>query len=613
MSSSQFGGIIFRQYNIPTAEKWNKIINLLEDKEPDYEYKWENIFESWDDIREKLSNKSGIYMIACRKTGKYYVGSSRWTKNKHNRGLYTRISKHLLRTDLFVDKYYSHPFYAALRHYGKSEFTLYILDFVESHNFYEVRDIETTYLQKWRPAYNILMDGYGGSTSYSEHSPEIRQLLRNQALNRSFVEIANASKALIESSSIPVDLILIEDYSIKSYPKIKDILEDYPEAKSDLRKVTLVEEEAEDWINNILVSIKAFIIKSDHKSRPTHHDLKQLYIDRVEADIARAELEADKRADSGKVASVRRETHAVQLEWEDTGELELFRYLKNLDSAYPEVGYKKLSNAANEGGRVVIGGCIAYLSFVLIDDLPLDERDKLVQATNKGEKSPTGPPVWVAFIEGQVWQQYRNAKEASSMCRMDEKKILDAIKSPDPVNKIWIRNGRYIDRCELDQLPSWDQLNDFLKQRKQLSKKLIAKDSEARENMANAALDSNDHKDTCVLDLDFDDDTLLTFINIEEASQKLGVSQDVIRRRLSQGTYFNYNKSKGLFKWRVVRILQATEVLGGNIRTFSLVREAALHYNIPNAYIRKAILMGSSVKCQVGDVLYKVKFAWKDI
>jgi len=77
MSSSQFGGIIFRQYNIPTAEKWNKIINLLEDKEPDYEYKWENIFESWDDIREKLSNKSGIYMIACRKTGKYYVGSSR--------------------------------------------------------------------------------------------------------------------------------------------------------------------------------------------------------------------------------------------------------------------------------------------------------------------------------------------------------------------------------------------------------------------------------------------------------------------------------------------------------------------------------------------------------
>jgi len=63
-----------------------------------------------------------------------------------------------------------------------------------------------------------------------------------------------------------------------------------------------------------LVSIKAFIIKSDHKSRPTHHDLKQLYIDRVEADIARAELEADKRADSGKVASVRRETHAVQLE-----------------------------------------------------------------------------------------------------------------------------------------------------------------------------------------------------------------------------------------------------------------------------------------------------------
>jgi len=73
--------------------------------------------------------------------------------------------------------------------------------------------------------------------------------------------------------------------------------------------------------------------------------------------------------------------------------LELFRYLKNLDSAYPEVGYKKLSNAANEGGRVVIGGCIAYLSFVLIDDLPLDERDKLVQATNKGEKSPTGPPV----------------------------------------------------------------------------------------------------------------------------------------------------------------------------------------------------------------------------
>jgi len=66
--------------------------------------------------------------------------------------------------------------------------------------------------------------------------------------------------------------------------------------------------------------------------------------------------------------------------------------------------------------------------------------------------------------------------------------------------------------------------------------------------MANAALDSNDHKDTCVLDLDFDDDTLLTFINIEEASQKLGVSQDVIRRRLSQGTYFNYNKSKGLFK-----------------------------------------------------------------
>lgn len=113
---------------------------------------WIDIKANQEDIREKLRNKAGIYIIINMKTYNYYIGSAQ-TNN-----LYTRFRANLLTNkregSTLVQK-------GVIKH-GIDNFIYGILEIipykVNSSNNSELLNLENHYIHILRPAYNILTD-----------------------------------------------------------------------------------------------------------------------------------------------------------------------------------------------------------------------------------------------------------------------------------------------------------------------------------------------------------------------------------------------------------------------------------------------------------------------
>lgn len=115
---------------------------------------WENLDEKKvvDDIKEKLKNKSGIYIIINKVSRQYYVGSA------HTNNFYKRFNNHLRSSNnkgsIILKK--------AVKKYGIENFIFGILEYypyeVNINNNKELYALEISYISLLIPSYNILVE-----------------------------------------------------------------------------------------------------------------------------------------------------------------------------------------------------------------------------------------------------------------------------------------------------------------------------------------------------------------------------------------------------------------------------------------------------------------------
>lgn len=159
-----------------------------------------NIENWWDnvdkepvriEIREKLRNKSGIYIIINKITKNYYIGSAIYNR------LYTRFSNHLyhLNGNKLVAR--------SIKKYGLNNFIFGVLEYINNHEYndkydkkinQELLNLETSYISLLTPKYNIVPEA-GNTLGYKHNeeslnkmkiafTDERRELLRQLQINR---------------------------------------------------------------------------------------------------------------------------------------------------------------------------------------------------------------------------------------------------------------------------------------------------------------------------------------------------------------------------------------------------------------------------------------------
>lgn len=92
-----------------------------------------------------LKDKAGIYMITNKKTKKFYIGMSK--------NLKARFYNYLIKDRLIENK--SSRIHKALLKYGYENFSVSILEFIESPTFKQLNEREDFYIKVFKPQYNI--------------------------------------------------------------------------------------------------------------------------------------------------------------------------------------------------------------------------------------------------------------------------------------------------------------------------------------------------------------------------------------------------------------------------------------------------------------------------
>ena len=152
--------------NLPTLkEKQDNTENLV----PLIAY--DNFKENRVNIFKEQKDKSGIYCLINKNNGHSYVGSSI--------NLASRMRNYLNNAYLKSQQNINMPITRALLKYDQSNFSLLILEYVESAS---LTARETFYITHIIPYYNVLKQGYS-SLGYV-HTEETRKLLSELAKNR---------------------------------------------------------------------------------------------------------------------------------------------------------------------------------------------------------------------------------------------------------------------------------------------------------------------------------------------------------------------------------------------------------------------------------------------
>lgn len=133
--------------------------------------KYNNLKEDRINILKEQKDKSGVYYLINKTNGHTYIGSSI--------NLSFRMRNYLNNTFLKSKQNINMPIVKALLKYDQSNFSLWILEYVEPNNL-TIR--ETFYITQLMPYYNVLKQGYS-SLGY-KHTKETKTLLSELASNR---------------------------------------------------------------------------------------------------------------------------------------------------------------------------------------------------------------------------------------------------------------------------------------------------------------------------------------------------------------------------------------------------------------------------------------------
>jgi group I intron endonuclease len=189
---------------------------------------YDNFKENRLQIKKDQINKSGVYCLINLINGNFYIGSSI--------NLSLRMSNYLNTTFLKQKKNNNMPIIKSLLKYGQDNFALIIVEYV---NILKLNGVETKYITKLLPYYNVLKQGYS-SLGY-KHTEDTKQLLKELAKNRVHSDKTKSliSRSLIgennpfynKNHSIESKLRMIEAnsaFSVYIYNSLKELLVIYP-------------------------------------------------------------------------------------------------------------------------------------------------------------------------------------------------------------------------------------------------------------------------------------------------------------------------------------------------------------------------------------------------
>lgn len=200
----------------------DKILNLKTEKV------YDNLKKDRINILKEQRDKSGVYCLINKVNGHTYVGSSM--------NLASRMRNYLNKAFLKSKQNANMPITKSLLKYDYSNFSLWILEYVESE-FLISR--ETFYIANIIPYYNVLKQGFS-SLGYI-HTEETKKLLSELAKNRTH---SDETKGLIaravtgennpfynKSHSIESKIRIIEaksSYSVYVYNSFKELIVIFP-------------------------------------------------------------------------------------------------------------------------------------------------------------------------------------------------------------------------------------------------------------------------------------------------------------------------------------------------------------------------------------------------
>nr|QCX41972.1 LAGLIDADG endonuclease [Beauveria bassiana] len=172
-----------------------------------------NFKENRNQILKELKDKSGVYLLINNINGHTYVGSS-----VH---LAARMKNYLNTAFLKSKQNLNMPITKALLKYDQSNFSLFILEFV---NIDMLTVKETFYITSILPYYNVLKQGYS-SLGY-KHTEETKKLLSELAKNRRHSETTKGliARALIGENNPFYN----KNHSIESKRRIVEAKSAYP-------------------------------------------------------------------------------------------------------------------------------------------------------------------------------------------------------------------------------------------------------------------------------------------------------------------------------------------------------------------------------------------------
>ena len=179
-------------------------------------------------ILKNEKDKYAVYLLYNNINGNYYVGSSI--------NIASRMRNYLNNTFLKSKQNVNIPIVAALLKYDQSNFTLWIIEYVEPE-FLTIK--ETFYITSLMPYYNVLKQGY--SYLGYKHTEETKELLSQLAKNRTHSDKTKSliAKALTgennpfynKSHSIENKVRMIEansSYPVYVYNSFKELLVIFP-------------------------------------------------------------------------------------------------------------------------------------------------------------------------------------------------------------------------------------------------------------------------------------------------------------------------------------------------------------------------------------------------
>lgn len=176
---------------------------------------YSNLEEDKSIIYKENKDKSGIYMFLNKKTGNYYIGSSKNLGKRFSGYLAKKfLEREILRTKSKI--------YSALLKYGYNNFELIILEYCD---ITVLINKEQHYIDFYKPYYNILK--IAGSSIGFKHSEETLIKFRNRELTEEHREnlknhLQKLNIELNKKKSIKVEIFDLYTNINHSYDSIRD-------------------------------------------------------------------------------------------------------------------------------------------------------------------------------------------------------------------------------------------------------------------------------------------------------------------------------------------------------------------------------------------------------